>query len=297
MECPNCSTYVFPDAKHCDRCGYDLATKHTEAAVERTSAPVTSASLYGSGALGVAVLAGAAAYLTDIRALWHTFAASLFVALLAFLKYSVKTPKTISPASLGKLTQRPFVLLLRAFAVDQDRVYCDPYGVPFEEHIVRACSHVGPTVAVGRPGEPSAPKGAARVYFDEHDWKEGVRALMQKAVLVLFVINDTDGLKWELEEMDRLARREGVVFFVPPGLQYARRTPARARVMQSLPALLESRGDRDFFLRLDRAGSPMWMQSPGSSFGDAPGRGALSSRGIRRVLEPVLASALRGQRR
>lgn len=99
--------------------------------------------------------------------------------------------------------QCPPVLLIRAFQADElDANAANPSDLPikFEEFIVPPLQRYGPVVAIGRPGDELPPLGAYREYVTE-DWQGRVRELMVAARLIVVILDDSPGLRWELEQV------------------------------------------------------------------------------------------------
>lgn len=88
---------------------------------------------------------------------------------------------------------RPPVLYLRAFSSDKKG---GEKEAP-EADVARLFSPLGPTVAVGRPGEFLQTVGAARMYLSDAEWKAEVEGLIEKAGLVLIKVATSPGLLWE----------------------------------------------------------------------------------------------------
>jgi hypothetical protein len=139
--------------------------------------------------------------------------------LAAFLLQYGKRLAAEDAASVLARDKRPMVLILRAFAVDKKGFFSGAGSeLNLEQNLVSILSSIGPVVAVGRPGEPLAPSGAARLYIQNENWKHKVIQLMDEAkvvVLVLFSENLSlkahayEGFRWEIQEaMRRLDPRK-----------------------------------------------------------------------------------------
>ena len=50
-----------------------------------------------------------------------------------------------------------------------------------EEQLVKSLSSVGPVVAVGEPNERLPALGAARLHFQQDEWRQGVVTLLHRA--------------------------------------------------------------------------------------------------------------------
>lgn len=130
----------------------------------------------------------------------------------------------MSPAELDN---ESFVLYLRNFADDDDLDRAESrQGIPVlthlllsgrgeEEQIGRVVSPVGKLVAVGEPGEQLPYVGAERLYLPANNWHTTMRALIQRAQLVVLVLGDGEGTMWELVECVRLLPPDRLVLLVP----------------------------------------------------------------------------------
>ncbi|MEP2736711.1 MAG: hypothetical protein ABJP34_10475 [Erythrobacter sp.] len=59
-------------------------------------------------------------------------------------------------------------------------------------------TRLGPTVALGNPDDPAPPYGVARGYFDHSDWKEAVMGLCERSAAIILVLDQTEGVEWEI---------------------------------------------------------------------------------------------------
>lgn len=106
---------------------------------------------------------------------------------------------------------RPPVLFLRPFRDDQLSFGVDqPSSMvrmlnagrlpqKLDHLLIEDATQYGPVVGLGRPEDPSAPYGAARLYSDHDSWQEQVIALACEARAIVVVIDASPGLTWELE--------------------------------------------------------------------------------------------------
>jgi TM2 domain-containing membrane protein YozV len=122
--------------------------------------------------------------------------------------------------------RRAPVLYLRSFADDGEAVIDGSVStlarrgmkmfapVTPEQEMAEILAHVGPVVAIGKPGEPLPELGAARLYVSDDQWQAKVIELMGKAALVVIRLGASPGLLWEIERsLERLPRRR-IVFAV-----------------------------------------------------------------------------------
>lgn len=133
--------------------------------------------------------------------------------------------------TLMRTDPRPPVLYLRSFGDDRLRLRVATYGpaafverltprrlAPFEQVIARHLAHVGPVIAVNRPGTRLAPMGAARETLSDAEWQRAIDGLIERASwIVVCAAPQTvpPGFAWEL---GRLAgqRWRKTLFVLPP---------------------------------------------------------------------------------
>jgi hypothetical protein len=126
--------------------------------------------------------------------------------------------------------RRPPVLFLRAFRRDQmyipvprkssGNIYHPDYhrnraGYTYEEELEHIFGPLGPFIALGAPGDQIRPLGAARAYVRDEDWKDQIRAFVERAQVVLVALDHTDNLLWELREVLQEQIRPYVILLMP----------------------------------------------------------------------------------
>ena len=144
------------------------------------------------------------------------------------------------PTAEAKMARdpRPPVVLLRSFFRDHERgehepraqkpaLAVDPIGnarraledaepvTGIEEDLVHIFDRIGPTVAIGRPGEVLPPVGAGRLYVGDNEWQEKVRELAARAALVVVIVDHTDGLRWELSNLPSVCSFDRILLLLP----------------------------------------------------------------------------------
>jgi hypothetical protein len=72
----------------------------------------------------------------------------------------------------------------------------------------------GPFIAIGKPGELFALRGASRMYVDDASWQAKVIELMQEARLVVLQIGLTRGTWWEYETYRKLGSPERLLILL-----------------------------------------------------------------------------------
>ncbi|MCI0538387.1 MAG: hypothetical protein L0Z50_24530, partial [Verrucomicrobiales bacterium] len=120
------------------------------------------------------------------------------------------------------------ILLLRSFQDDITPITrtTDSYAsirgliVPtmwtLEETIERALAPHGPLIAIGRPGEPIPPAGAAREYVSNDGWRARITDYIHEARLVVVILGKTEGLEFEYRALMDLGALEKLVVVFPP---------------------------------------------------------------------------------
>ena len=140
---------------------------------------------------------------------------------------------------------RPPVLYLRSFSVDNVTAGTGARGRAIfrteEEQLAWAFKGFGPFVAIGRPGEPLPPAGAARIYTPDSGWQQSVLELIRKAGLILIGAGTGAGLMWEIDQVVSLIPPEKIIVLVPFGKDAYDdfRSRAEAHFGHTLPSWVE----------------------------------------------------------
>ena len=127
---------------------------------------------------------------------------------------SIKRPKDIG--------DKPFILYLRGFSYDN-------YSISFKEaekglensydfsevHFISILKQFMPVYAVGMTKELESPIGAERIYLDDKEWKKEVLELMQKAVLIVILLNDSQSCIWEIAKSDQYKEKTVLISNYP----------------------------------------------------------------------------------
>ena len=104
----------------------------------------------------------------------------------------------------------PPVLYLRSFE-DDATTSAFKGALTEEENLVRALAHIGPVVAIGKPGEELPLAGASRFYVPDDCWQERVAELVGRARLVVIRTGLSPGLMWELRTVLKLSEPSRVL--------------------------------------------------------------------------------------
>ena len=130
--------------------------------------------------------------------------------------------------SFGNTATDETLLFLRGFDDDSISIR-SPIGVTgparavipsvrvrFEEHLAFCLMRNGLLSAIGRPGEMLPELGAARTYWPDDAWQEAVRTTANRCRAVFVVAGNTDGLKWELEQLREWGLLSKTLILFPP---------------------------------------------------------------------------------
>jgi hypothetical protein len=87
---------------------------------------------------------------------------------------------------------------------------------PLLDHLLlEEGANVGPVVAIGKPGSPP-PFGAVRTYVSDDKWKNEVAELADAASAVVIAVDNTNGVLWEFDHLERNNHRQKVLYLLPP---------------------------------------------------------------------------------
>lgn len=131
---------------------------------------------------------------------WAGYLTSTFLSLPVSNKRPIDIPNT-----------EKFILYLRGFSVDsyegikplQKRMSFDSFS---EYHFISILKKYLPVYSVGMTKELSAPLGATRIYLNDIEWEKDVHDLIERAELVVVLVNDSDSCLWEIENCVNLTK-------------------------------------------------------------------------------------------
>jgi len=115
--------------------------------------------------------------------------------------------------SISHKDSRAPILYIRSFKADEDwTLFSFIKGIftsaltkqpvySREEQLCAVLSHLGPIIAVGRPGEKLTPVGFSRVYLDNDNWQTFVLDEIIQAQIVVIAPGLTEGFWWEFERV------------------------------------------------------------------------------------------------
>ena len=159
-------------------------------------------------------------------------ATSVYLLLLAGSRYVARRFTRLSLEQLISADPRRPILFLRSFRDDQVRLR-KPGGNLFRRMVSvgeprPTLDHVlleegtphGPVVAIGAPGS-TPPFGAARAYVSDAEWRETVSDLSHAAGAIVMSVDETEGVRWELQHILGQNHVPKTLFLVPPRLMPA----------------------------------------------------------------------------
>lgn len=90
--------------------------------------------------------------------------------------------------------------------------------ISFEEQlsIAQSGNDHGMLITIGRPGERLPRAGAQRSYYDQDNWREGVRLTAFRCRGIILTLGATVSLKWEIEHLKQWHLLPKCLFVIPP---------------------------------------------------------------------------------
>lgn len=107
-----------------------------------------------------------------------------------------------------------FVLYLRAFSTDDYNAKTNEslsWSAFSEDEFVRSLRGIFPVCAIGMTKEIVAPRGAMRVYVGDATWQADVRELMERAKLIVILVDDRPSCLWEIEQSSNLLDKTALI--------------------------------------------------------------------------------------
>ncbi|HEX5998609.1 MAG TPA: hypothetical protein VFZ16_04305 [Hyphomicrobiaceae bacterium] len=134
--------------------------------------------------------------------------------------------------SVREWDDRAPVVFLRSFDQDKaaiDTTTRDPFlrlaaGVvvsrTIDEILLENASPYGPVIAIGDPRDPTPPLGAARVFVpgENASWQDVVTGLVTASKAVVICPGKSEGVRWELDLVDRVGAAERTIYLANPSL-------------------------------------------------------------------------------
>lgn len=140
----------------------------------------------------------------------------LVIALPSLLTFSRKYDRPISEMTANDVEDDNFVLYLRGFA-DDNYVKLGDEGFNqkgFSEILLaRGIQNYYPLYAIGMTKEVYAPFGARRIYYEDSNWKEGVKDLIRRSKAIVILIHDSESCLFEIDECFEYAEKTYCIAF------------------------------------------------------------------------------------
>jgi Holliday junction resolvase-like predicted endonuclease len=107
------------------------------------------------------------------------------------------------------------VLYLRSFLDDTVAAKREVTLLTEEEELNKAFEHIGPMIAIGRPGETLPEVGAARAYFTDDKWQAAVHHYMDISCLIVLRAGLSQGLIWEIQNSIQRLDPSKLILLIP----------------------------------------------------------------------------------
>jgi hypothetical protein len=107
------------------------------------------------------------------------------------------------------------VLYLRSFLDDTVAAKREVTLLTEEEELNKAFEHIGPMIAIGRPGEILPEVGAARAYFTDDKWQAAVHDYMDISRLIVLRAGLSQGLIWEIQNSIQRLAPSKLILLIP----------------------------------------------------------------------------------
>lgn len=143
---------------------------------------------------------------------------SIMIGLLsAWISYVNKHSLPLSGKRPNDITKFKFILYLRGFAhddytlnqIDLTKKRNDLSNFS-EGHFISILKQYMPVYTIGMTKELNSPIGAERIYLNDAEWEQEVINLMEKASLIVILLNDSQSCIWEICQSNQF--KEKVVF-------------------------------------------------------------------------------------
>lgn len=135
----------------------------------------------------------------------------------------------VSVENLLAADRRTPILFLRSFRDDQVQLTWRrrsrirklfAFGEPsptVDNVLLDEATPWGPVEAIGVPGKPP-PFGAARTFVSDDEWQPTVQRLASAADAIAIVLDETEGVRWEMAHIKQSEYQRKTVFLLPPNL-------------------------------------------------------------------------------
>lgn len=173
-------------------------------------------------------------YITLGAILLFLFLSQILLEVGKLIRYKAQKTLLKSLDELINLDNRKPILFLRSFRDDQ--VYLRHLKVNFfvrlfdkniqlgtlDELILDKFSHIAPLISIGNPNDIEAPIGTARKYIssEPQKWQKVILDLMTESKYIFIVIDNTEGVLWELETIMKNNFENKTILIFPPDAKF-----------------------------------------------------------------------------
>jgi hypothetical protein len=132
-----------------------------------------------------------------------------------------------------------------------------------EQSFEEAFAFLGEFITVGRPRERLQPVGASRVYVKD-DWKREVADYMAQARLVIVRPGESEGIRWEIEQVLMTLPPERILFYLQYRGSKKRKEKAygvfRSHIQLLLSKELPKQLEKSIYLIFDNSWDPYFVR-------------------------------------
>lgn len=168
---------------------------------------------------------------SDAAVRWGIYIAWTLFAIFAlnrlrnrFIRNATQSRARSAEAELERSGMRRPILYLRSFALDQqiqrpswfERFLGSLPLESAEQELTKALKKVGPTIAIGRPGEHLPGLGAARFYCSDDRWQQKVADVAAESQCIVWASGVTEGLRWEISHLVQSTLPEKLILWAHP---------------------------------------------------------------------------------
>lgn len=143
---------------------------------------------------------------------WHVY---------ALIRSAWRKSRPTAEELLSKNQVQP-ITLIRSFADDNKVIYGFSFvswlfrrRVRVEEVLSSLARSIGIVIAIGQPRDGSKPLGAYRSYYSGENWRKPIVDWMLRSRLIIVIAGETQGLAWELEQLNYRNLLPKTVFIFP----------------------------------------------------------------------------------
>lgn len=145
----------------------------------------------------------------------------LFLHVHTLIRSAWRKSRPTAEELLSKNQAQP-ITLIRSFADDNKVMYGFSFvswlfrrRVRVEEVLSSLARSIGIVIAIGQPRDRSNPLGAYRSYYSDEAWRKPIVDWMLRSRLIVVIAGETQGLAWELEQLNYRNLLPKTVFIFP----------------------------------------------------------------------------------